>query len=76
MGAGAGSDLLAHGEQMLPEHPLQLPRGGGCHVLVYFGARRAEEQVVPLPSSGSEPPIAFNAAVKAEWHRGERGQGI
>lgn len=56
MGAGAGSVLLAHGEQMLPEHPPQLPQGGGCHVLVYFGARRAKEQVVPLPSSGSELP--------------------
>lgn len=69
MGAGVGSAWVAPGEQMPPEHPLQLPWGRFCRVLLVFRARGAAG-AVPPPSSGSEPPpAAFHAAVKAERER-------
>lgn len=71
-GTGVGSAWVTPGEQMLPEHPLQLPWGRFCHVLLVFRARGAAG-VVPPPRGGqsplllpSLPPLRLNEREKEE----------
>lgn len=50
-GTGAGSALVAHGEQMLPEHPLQLPWGWGPPCFAGFWSQRGQNPLLlPLMS--------------------------
>lgn len=49
------------------------PGAAGCCLLLGFRATRAAQAVSPPSTS---PPAAFNIAVRAEWHREKRGEGI
>lgn len=66
MGASAGSVLLAHGEQKLPEHPL------GSVAPVFCWALKPEQQhrLCLLPAVGHSP-AAFHHRV-LEWFELER----